>query len=312
MKRSITSTLVFLFCFSGLIGVVAEGHEDVAPKDSSFENIQAAPKKKYYSFRNISYTDDDDERQLNLYMPVGKEDVPVVVFFPGGGWRFCRKSDGKHIADIICEKGYGVASVEYRTVGLFTPKKEERYPRFVEDGAAAFAWVKSRVKKFGGDPDQLFVAGHSAGGHMAAMLATDESFLKEHELESKVVIKGCICFSGVYEIPEKVPDEAANFARLIDAAFPKDKEAREKASPKTHVGDHCPTFLLLYADDDYPLLDVSAEAFKTALAEEKIDAESHEIEGYGHISLLYSIAKGESEAARLIVKFLDDACASDD
>ena len=91
--------------------------------------------------------------------------------------------------------GIGAAVISYR----LTPTVQ--HPGHIKDVARAFVWLHENIKKYGGRPDELFVCGHSAGGHLVALLATDESYLKAEGLALSD-IKGVMPISGVYVIPD--------------------------------------------------------------------------------------------------------------
>src|SRR5207244_4666881 len=112
-----------------------------------------------------------------------------------------------------------------------------------------------------GKADQIFVTGQSAGGHLTALLATDETYLKAHKLSPKD-IKGAIPISGVYTIP----------AGMMEKIFGKGEEATASASPLKHVSGKEPPFLILYADGDFPTCDKMSEALCEALKKKKVEA----------------------------------------
>jgi arylformamidase len=101
---------------------------------------------------------------------------PVVIYVHGGGWGRGDKRLGNSLAGTYVDRGAVFVSVNYRLA------PETRYPGFLEDLAAAVRWVKDNVTRYGGDPDRLFLVGHSAGAHLVALLATDPQFLKRQGL----------------------------------------------------------------------------------------------------------------------------------
>ena len=117
-----------------------------------------------------------------------------------------------------------------------------QHPAHIQDVAKAFAWTCRTSSKHGGNGGQIVCCGHSAGGHLVSLLATDESYLKA-EKRSFADIKGVVSMSGVYTI---LP------AGLLATAFGKDAEVCKKASPIFNVGDKKhPPFLIVYADGDF-------------------------------------------------------------
>ncbi len=133
------------------------------------------------------------------FSPRERSDFPVVMFVHGGAWVFGDKDFfGAHeaIGRMFARHGIGAAVISYRlSPGV-------KHPEHVKDVARAFAWLHNNVKNYGGRPDELFVCGHSAGGHLVALLATDESISRPKGLSS-TDIKGVMPISGVYLIPDK-------------------------------------------------------------------------------------------------------------
>ncbi len=135
--------------------------------------------------KDIAYSSAKDadpaRHKLDLYLPKGKKGFPVLVFVHGGGWS---KGDRKSFARqgaTFARAGVGVASVGYRLSPAVV------HPAHIQDVARAFAYIHGHIAKYGGRPDRMFISGHSAGGHLAALLATDESYLQREKLSLKDV-----------------------------------------------------------------------------------------------------------------------------
>jgi acetyl esterase/lipase len=131
-------------------------------------------------------------RRFDFYLPkTVTEPAPVVLFFYGGAFRTGRKSEYRVIGEAFASKGIIVAVADYRIY------PEARFPDFLQDGAAAFKAVLAQVAKFGGDPNRVFLAGHSAGAYIAVMLAADPRWLKAEGLELSS-IRGAIGIASSY------------------------------------------------------------------------------------------------------------------
>lgn len=153
----------------------------------------SAQEIKYLRKDNISYyerstTQDDYMRsqcRLDIYYPENKKDFATIVWFHGGGIT----GGSKEIPKALTEKGYAVVGVGYR----FSPKVKA--PAYIEDAAAAIAWVFKNIQSFGGSEELIFVSGHSAGGYLGAMVALDKSYLAAFGLDADR-IAATIPFSG--------------------------------------------------------------------------------------------------------------------
>ena len=139
---------------------------------------------------------DPVKHKLDLYVPKGVKDFPVMMFVHGGSWKSGNKDLYPALGETFAKQGIGTAIINYR---LSSNKGTVKHPDHIHDVAKAFAWVKENAGKYGGDPKKLFISGHSAGGHLVALLATDESYLKAEKC-STTDIRGVMALSGVYTI----------------------------------------------------------------------------------------------------------------
>jgi acetyl esterase/lipase len=152
------------------------------------------PSTAYTRTADIAYGD-GPRRKVDVYVPVGlaaNAKAPVVVFFYGGSWRFGEKGDYRFVADALTSKGIVTVIADYR---LFP---EVSYPALLDDPAAAVAWTVRRIARFGGDPDRIFIAGHSAGAYDAAMIAFDPRWLAKHGLTPQA-LRGFVGLAGPYD-----------------------------------------------------------------------------------------------------------------
>jgi acetyl esterase/lipase len=210
----------------------------------------------------------------------------VLFFVHGGAWKSGDKKIYGPLGQLFARRGIGTVIINYR----LSPKV--KHPAHVEDVARAFAWTVRNVPRYGGRADQVFACGHSAGGHLVALLATDATYLKVHKLGLDS-IKGVLALSGVYLI---IPGAARS-------AFGADAEVCRNASPLCHVGEKRPPFLLLYADRDYPTLGWMAERMAAALRKRRCEAETLEVKGRTHVSLIIGVAK-DDPTARTMLDFI--------
>lgn len=276
------------------------------------------------SVENAAYRDgpdaDPERHKCDVFYPRGGKNCPVVVLVHGGVWMFGDKSHGGQysaVGKFLARNGIVAVLPNYR----LTPKI--KHPEHVKDVARAVAWTAKNCGKYGGSADQLFIAGHSAGGHLVALLGTDESYLKAEGLKHSDV-KGVIPVSGVYRIPEVnlrldltpegqktgVMAEVASISALsinlplltmlngdkksldwtispFGFVFGNDPKVRKEASPITHVEKGLPPFLILYAERDLPTLTAMAEEFGKALKDKGCDAEVRKIPRRTHHNIVF-------------------------
>lgn len=137
---------------------------------------------------------------LDVYAPIGARDAPVVVFFYGGSWQRGSKDAYRFVGAELARRGFVAVVPDY----IVYPAG--KFPQFLEDGAQATAWAREHVRSLGGNPDRLFLMGHSAGAHIATMLAFDARWLRAVGMESRRDIAGVIGLAGPYDfLPIKDP-----------------------------------------------------------------------------------------------------------
>jgi BD-FAE len=243
--------------------------------------------------KDIAYNDarDADEKQkLDLYLPKGRKDFPVLFFVHGGTWKSGDRKQYDKLGKLYAGRGLGTVIISYR----LTPKVQ--HPAHIQDVAKAFAWTCANIGKHGGRADQIFCFGHSAGGHLVSLLATDESYLKA-EKRSFADIKGVISVSGVYTI---LP------AGALANAFGKDAEVCKKASPIYNVsaGAKHPPFLILYGDDDFPTLGWMADNMGKALEKARCEVTVRKMDHRNHYTIMYDMLEGGDPTRVALLDFV--------
>jgi acetyl esterase/lipase len=110
---------------------------------------------------------------LDLYSPRNAAGSPVVVFFFGGGWNSGDKSEYRFVGAALAAAGIVTVIPNY------TLYPQAKFPRFMQDAARSVAWIRAHARDWGGDPDQVFLVGHSAGAQIAVLLALDQEYLRQ-------------------------------------------------------------------------------------------------------------------------------------
>jgi acetyl esterase/lipase len=234
---------------------------------------------------------DPVRHKLDLYLPKGEKDFPVVLFVHGGAWLRGDKSFlgvYEAVGTFLARQGIGAAVINYRL------SPAVRHPEHIRDVARAFAWTYKHIAEYGGRPDRLFVCGHSAGGHLVALLATDPSWLKAEGLTT-ADIRGVIGISGVYDLTQ-LPE------RFASRVFGAGAAVLSTASPTRQARAGLPPFLLLYADKDFPGCGKEpAEAFAKALREKGTKVTTREMTGSSHYKMvLGTVIPGDPESEAIL------------
>jgi acetyl esterase/lipase len=159
--------------------------------------------------RDIAYAEPKNQRQmLDVYRPTEGKNLPVVIWIHGGGWRAGDKTEVASKPLAFTQKGFVFVAVNYR----FVPNVAmDTIPR---DIAKAVRWVHDHAAERGGDPNRMFLMGHSAGAQLAALVCTDDRYLKAEGL-SPAILKGCVPVDGdTYDVPLQVATSAARYQSL--------------------------------------------------------------------------------------------------
>jgi acetyl esterase/lipase len=235
----------------------------------------AVSKAGYRRIRDLAYGP-GARQKLDLYIPDGlKAPAPVILFFYGGSWQSGEKSWYPAFGQAFASKGIIVAIADY---GLYPQVK---YPAFLDDSAMAARFVHEKIAAYGGNPEYLFLAGHSAGAYNAVMLASDPRYLnKVHGGPSWV--RGVIGISGPYDfLPLKSAD-------LIDI-FGGDR--REDTQPIVHIDAKRPPMFLVTGADDTTVLPRNTKRMAARLRSFDSTVVERIYPGIGHIGIILSVAK---------------------
>ncbi len=149
--------------------------------------------------RNIPYVNPGHERQvLDVYSPEKAKNLPVVFWIHGGGWQAGDKTSVQFKPKVFVDKGFVFVSTNYRLL----PNVD--MATIVRDVAKSIHWVNDHIAEYGGDPKRLFIMGHSAGAQLAALICTDDGYLKAEGL-SLAITKGCVPVDGdTYDVPAMI------------------------------------------------------------------------------------------------------------
>lgn len=233
------------------------------------------PRSGYRVYDGFAYGDDARQR-LDVYRPDGlAAPGKVVVFFYGGSWRSGARGAYRFVGEALASRGFVVVIPDYRLY------PQVRFPAFVEDGARAVGWAHERIGAFGGDGTRIFVMGHSAGAHIAALLAIDRRYLRADGVPA-AGIAGLIGLAGPYAFDPLAYDISRDvFAGADDPAATR---------PLALVSGDEPPALLLHGADDRVVLPVNSQALAASLRAHGGETEWIAYPDTGHIDLIVALA----------------------
>lgn len=225
MKRH--QILIFLFVF---ISFPPFGNTQ-----NSFEQATYSIKKDILYRSGSDLTDYMNERcRLDIYYPLDKKNFSTVVWFHGGGL----SAGEKFIPTSLMNEGFAIVAVNYRLY----PKV--KCPEYIEDAAAAVAWVFNTIEQFGGDKGKIIVSGHSAGGYLTSMIGLDKTYLKKYGVDADS-IAALIPFSG---------HAITHFTIREERGIAGTKVVVDEYAPIYHIRKDAPPMILITGDREKEML----------------------------------------------------------
>jgi acetyl esterase/lipase len=243
------------------------------------------------SYRSQPFDSDyaRDQCKLDVIYPTGTEAYPTIVWFHGGGLSGGERQNGELVAKRFLPEGIAVVQVSYR----LSPKVN--CPVYNDDAAAAVAWTFKNIEKYNGDPDKIFISGHSAGGYLTMILGMDESYLAKYNI-STTQIAGLIPISGQTVTHSTIRRER-NIQRgtiIID-----------KFAPLFYGGKIGPPSLCICGENDNPLRCEENIYFVAAQKNAGNDKIFYlEVEGRDHGSIFDNLNEPGDEVATAMLNFI--------
>lgn len=234
------------------------------------------PDGGYSRTGDIAYRDGPRGR-LDVYSPAARSGPsPVMVFFYGGSWQDGAREDYEFVGGAFARRGYTVVIPDYRVY------PEVEFPAFVRDAANALRWTRDHIAAYGGDPRRIFIAGHSAGAHIAALLALDPRYLRDVGLRRDAIC-GLIGLAGPYAFdPLGTPSVKPVFVHLKNP---------DDARPVSFADSNSPPALLLHGLDDTTVRPENSRLLAKALRRAGTPATLDLLPDTGHAGLLLALSR---------------------
>ncbi|GAC1308355.1 MAG: alpha/beta hydrolase [Isosphaeraceae bacterium] len=257
--------------------------------------------------RDIPYAEPANKRQmLDVYAPENAKGLPVVFWIHGGGWQTGDKSEVQVKPKAFVDKGYVFVSTNYRLL----PKVD--MGTIVRDIAKSIRWVHDHIAEYGGDPNRLLVMGHSAGAQLAALICTDDRYLKAEGL-TLAGIKGCVPVDGdTYDVPLIIETAAAKRKALGQPdpkfghyeKFGSDPAKHRDFSAVNHISREkgISPFLILYVAD-HPDTTAQAKRLGSVLTKAGIPAKLFGAKNSEHSKLNNNLGLPDDPATKALFEF---------
>ncbi len=221
--------------------------------------------------------------KLDIFLPedTSLKDLPVLIFIHGGAWRNGFKEWFAYMAPPLVTLPAILISPNYR----LAPKV--KFPVPIDDCCAMLGWVHANIAKHGGDPNSIFVGGHSAGGHLAALMSLRPDLLTVRGMPNDV-IKGCFALSAAFNMERKSVDPQR--APLVDLLLQSDDDGASSSPINFVTGSRVP-FHIVYGSNDFPELMVDNRQMIARMRQEGRTVEHYLLDGFSHFDT--SIACGD-------------------
>ncbi len=275
MKHTALNTVLFSIASSIILG------------GCSFHRISKA--------RDITY-DKATNLKLDVFSPRKiKEPKAVLLFIHGGSWRSGKKSLYTFFGKRLARKGIVGVVMNYRLSPL------TNYEGMAMDAASAVKWIKQNIFIYGGDSSKIFVSGHSAGGQMAALIATNSVYFDSLKIANP--IKGTVLIDAFGL------NMASYFERYKHqgylAVFSQDPLAWKKGSPQFHLHEGMPPFLMYLGDRTYPEITRQNNEFYEELKKIQPEAKLIMNKRKRHETMIFQFYKSRNKNYRSIIDFME-------
>ncbi len=261
----------------------------------------------YKAVENIVYVPGSEHpgHRLDLFLPPSSvpNGVPVVIFVHGGYWKnqdkqYYRVITGlySNIGVALARRGVAAAVINYRLV------PDVKIQDQIQDVIAATGWVKSNIRAHGGNPDQLFLWGHSAGGHLSLLTATN----KELPGSPASSVRGVISMSGILDLVHMEENNDAKFNNETTyGVFGRDKSVLTRYSPLQYIRPDSPPLMILTGAKDFAYIRDQTAKAGTDFEMRGVRAELREIPGLDHSDMVLTVGTGSDAITQLVVGFIE-------
>jgi len=300
-----TTVLLFVLTILALLAIgyywITTKHTSVTPAPDKPVTTQAPQKL----FLNLAYTLPvasalSNKQTLDLHLPdTPTAEAPLLIFIPGGFWADPDKGFLLSAESIneLTTRGIAVAQLHFRTA------PEHMHPAQINDVAEALSFLISQAGQYGYNANNIYLLGHSSGGHLAALLVQDEQYLGRYNLSSSQ-LAGVAIISGIFDVSEQAvisPQQGT----LYETAFGKDATTRIDASPITHIRAQLPPMLLLSAEQDLPGFGNNTRKYMLKIrAAGNTNAHHHVMSRNTHLSTI-ALQERDNPVLRYLLAFMN-------
>ncbi len=265
-------------------------------------------------YREVKWWDPQSS-MLDIYYQDSLEKKPVVIFIHGGSWTSGDKSyflKQPNILHYFLDQGFVVASINFRLVGEIGSFRVN-YRHQAEDISHAIKWLSKNVQEYGGCNDQFFLVGYSSGAHLASLVATDTSYLKNVDISIESIMAVIALDVPAYDVPMALKlmkgSSLEDNIPLNELIFGKELKEQVKGSPSSYVFNSRMPFLLVSSGikngKPQSITNDVTEFFKNTLIKSGHIASHVHYKNHSHSSFLSALGKSDDNLAKVMARFFN-------
>lgn len=252
---------------------------------------------------NIAYIDentkgfDTKRHRLDIYTTGNEKPAKVLIFIHGGSWSEGSKDIYKKLGENLAQKGIVSVLINYRLA------PQVMISEMALDCAAAVKWVNDNIGKYGGDKKNIFLMGHSAGGHLAALITMNPEWFKK--IKAGNSIKGCILLDAFgLNIYNLLTEHQTQYNYLLHKAFTDDPKEWQRASPANFLEHNQVPIYVLAGDKTYPFIMLDNGMFVEKMEKAGQPLQWEIIKGKSHYQMIAQLESASNKVYDKIIEFM--------
>jgi acetyl esterase/lipase len=260
--------------------------------------FKTVTRSKYITYLAADSANNRVAQTLNVFSPHKKTALhDVLIFIHGGSWNSGKKSLYNFLGNRMARKSVVTVIIDY-------PKSPQaNYDEMASDAARAVKWVKENIERYGGNPGRIFISGHSAGGHLAALISVRDDYFSKLGIADPV--KGIILIDAAgLDMYGYLQEENFPEGNTYLQTFTNDPANWKAASPLYHLHKGLPPMLIYQGGKTYPSIAASNEKMVAALKGLGYHPGYHILKGKKHVPMITQFLNSGNRRYKEIIEFM--------